>query len=62
MEDYQSAYTGKQIDEAVAKTTALMESINDKADKVNTYTKAETDTAIQTAINGAILTALNTAV
>lgn len=42
--------------------TALMESINDKADKVNTYTKAETDTAIQTAINIAILTALNTAV
>lgn len=42
--------------------TALMESINDKADKADTYTKTETETAIQTAINSAILTALNTAV
>lgn len=42
--------------------TALMESINNKADKADTYTKTETETAIQTAINSAILTALNTAV
>lgn len=33
-----------------------------KADKTNTYTKTETDNAIQTAISRAILTALNTAV
>lgn len=48
--DKDTTYTKTEVDGA----------LEGKADKSTTYTKTETDTAISTAVNNAILTALNT--